>query len=58
MRSLQKNIGKSERAVRIIVGVLLLMFAFGRALTAGLTALPIIFGIVGVVLLVTGAVSY
>ena len=58
MRSLQKNIGKTERAVRIIVGVLLLIFAFGRALMTGLTTLPIIFGIVGVLLLVTGSVSY
>lgn len=58
MHSLRKNIGKVERAARIIVGALLLIFTFVRALTVGLTTLAIISGVGGLFLLVTALIRY
>jgi ABC-type multidrug transport system permease subunit len=50
------NVGAIDRVVRVILGLILLAFAFGYVLPAGIVA-HWIGGIVGVIALVTGVVG-
>jgi len=47
------NMGMLDRAVRLLLGVFLFMFAFGILVGAG----QIIAGILGTIMLITGAVG-
>lgn len=51
-----KNMGTADRAIRIVVGLILLYLAFGTAALSGvLNALAIIFGLV---FIVTSAIGF